>query len=156
MTAKTKKRPVKAGSRGKEGPAKPKTKAEKQPKASKRKAEQPPKQGPSLTEGQGAQESPAAGQETAGTAKGQEPGKMSLLDAAHEVLKSANAPMTVADMLGQAEHRGLWTRGKGKTPANTLAAGISTEIKKQGGQSRFVKVERGQFRTADWVREIHN
>jgi len=42
----------------------------------------------------------------------------------------------------------LWTPRDGKTPANTLYAAISREIKLKGDASRFAKAERGKFALA--------
>jgi hypothetical protein len=73
---------------------------------------------------------------------------MSLLNAAAEVLAIGDA-MRCQDIVNVAIARGLWTPGKGKTPANTLNAAIAREIKTKGDASRFVKVERGKFALAD-------
>jgi len=72
--------------------------------------------------------------------------RMSLLDAAAHLLSlGAGDPMRCKDIVDLAVERGLWQRGTGKTPANTLYAAILREIKTKGDASRFVKAERGKF-----------
>ncbi len=74
---------------------------------------------------------------------------MSLLDAAAHLLSLGTGdPMRCKDIVDLAIGRGLWTPGKGKTPAATLHAAISREIKTKGDASRFVKAERGKFALA--------
>jgi hypothetical protein len=73
---------------------------------------------------------------------------MSLLDAAARVLADADQPLTTQEMVGLATGRHLWQPGRGKTPANTLHAAISREIKVKGDTSRFVKADRGKFARA--------
>ena len=71
--------------------------------------------------------------------------KTSLLDAAATVLGESDAPMGVAEILGEAVRRGLWTPGAGKTPLQTLYSSIFREIGGKGAESRFVKAARGRF-----------
>ena len=74
---------------------------------------------------------------------------MSLLDAAAHLLSLGTGdPMRCKDIVNLAIGRGLWTPGKGKTPAATLHAAMSREIKTKGEASRFVKAERGKFALA--------
>lgn len=77
---------------------------------------------------------------------------MSLLDAAAHLLSLGTGDnpgaMRCKDIVDLAVERGLWTPGKGRTPANTLYAAISREIKVKGEASRFVKAERGKFALA--------
>jgi hypothetical protein len=72
---------------------------------------------------------------------------MSLLDAAAHLLSlGTRDPMRCKDMVDLAVQRGLWApRNGGKTPAATLHAAISREIKTKADASRFMKVERGKF-----------
>jgi hypothetical protein len=71
---------------------------------------------------------------------------MSLLDAAAHLLSLGTGdPMRCKDIVDLAVARGLWTPRDGKTPANTLYAAISREIKTRGDASRFAKAERGKF-----------
>jgi hypothetical protein len=75
---------------------------------------------------------------------------MSLQDAsAHLLSLGTGDPMRCKDIVDLAIGRGLWTPGKGKTPAATLHAAMSREIKTKGDASRFVKAERGKFALAD-------
>ncbi len=74
---------------------------------------------------------------------------MSLLDAAAHLLGlGTRDPMRCKGIVDLAVERGLWTPGKGTTPAATLHAAISREIKTKGEASRFVKAERGKFALA--------
>ena len=78
--------------------------------------------------------------------------KLSLVNAAVAVLNSVvqkdgtPTPLSSKEMVGCAMSAGLWIPGKGKTPVNTLAAAISTEIKKKGSASRFARADQpGRF-----------
>ena len=72
--------------------------------------------------------------------------RMSLLDAAaHLLAQGSGDPMRCQDLVDLAVERGLWQRGTGTTPANTLYAAILREITTKGDASRFVKAERGKF-----------
>jgi len=86
------------------------------------------------------------GQRHATAAKG-EAKPMSLLDAAAHLLSLGTGdPMRCKDIVDLAVQRNLWAPRKGgKTPANSLYAAISREIKDKGDASRFVKAERGKF-----------
>ena len=72
--------------------------------------------------------------------------KLSLINAALEVLKSDNAAMNTKQMVEAARVQGLWTPGTGKTPEQTLYSAIMREINTKGDASRFVKDARGHFR----------
>ena len=72
------------------------------------------------------------------------PRKTSLLDAAAILLKAAGEPMNCADLTSAAIENDLWS-SKGRTPANTLHAAITTDIAKKGEASRFRKTGRGLF-----------
>ncbi|HOA75222.1 MAG TPA: winged helix-turn-helix domain-containing protein [Phycisphaerae bacterium] len=84
---------------------------------------------------------------TKGSAKGatDTPKRTSALDAAAEVLRKAGEPMTCKAMIAAMGEQGLWTSPGGKTPAATLYSAILRETQKKGADSRFRKVERGQF-----------
>jgi hypothetical protein len=41
--------------------------------------------------------------------------------------------------------QGYWTSPGGRTPEATLASAVAREIRAQGAQARFRKVDRGQF-----------
>jgi hypothetical protein len=77
--------------------------------------------------------------------------RMSLLDAAAHLLSlGTRDPMRCKDMVDLAVQRGLWApRNGGKTPAATLHAAISREIKTKAEASRFVKADRGKFGLAE-------
>jgi len=70
---------------------------------------------------------------------------MSALDAAVKVLAESNEPLNCKQMVDVMIAENYWTPGHGKTPANTLHAAISKEIKVKADQSRFKKAGRGQF-----------
>jgi len=80
-----------------------------------------------------------------GAKQGPREGKRSALDAAAQVLADAAEPMNCKDLITAMAERGLWSSPNGKTPANTLYAAISREIKVKGAGSRFAKGERGMF-----------
>lgn len=71
---------------------------------------------------------------------------ISALDAAVKVLTEAGAPLGCKQMMDTMLAKKYWKPAhSGKTPANTLHAAISAEIKKRGDQARFEKVGKGQF-----------
>jgi hypothetical protein len=72
-------------------------------------------------------------------------GKLSVLDAAAQVLTGATGPMTAPELIQAMADRKLWASPNGKTPAATLSAAIGREIKVKGNAARFQKVGRGQF-----------
>ena len=72
--------------------------------------------------------------------------KLSLLNAALEVLKSGEESLTTRQMVSAAKDRGLWTPGSGKTPEQTLYSAIMREIRDKGDASRFEKDARGHFK----------
>ena len=73
------------------------------------------------------------------------PSRLSALDAAFIILCETEREMTAGELIDTMAEAKLWVSTSGKTPANTLHAAISTEIKKKGLQSRFAKGERGKF-----------
>jgi hypothetical protein len=73
-----------------------------------------------------------------------EGGKMSGLDAAAKVLAEAGKPMTCKVMVEAMLAQKLWSTG-GKTPDATLYSAIIRDVAKRGAESRFKKVDRGQF-----------
>lgn len=72
--------------------------------------------------------------------------KLSLLDAAAQVLKAKGEPMTCGAMVEAVMAKKLWTTSA-PTPAATLYSAILREMKK-GKESRFKKTDRGQFALA--------
>ncbi|MCG3174642.1 MAG: hypothetical protein GMKNLPBB_02902 [Myxococcota bacterium] len=79
--------------------------------------------------------------------------KLSLINAAAQVLADAKEPMNVKQMLERVVELGLWTPGSGRTPSSTLYAAILRETGTKGAQARFEKVDRGHFRLTDAGRQ---
>jgi hypothetical protein len=71
--------------------------------------------------------------------------KVGALDAAARVLAEAGVAMTCPEMIAAMASKGYWTSPGGKTPAATLSSAILREMKTQGEQARFRKVECGRF-----------
>jgi hypothetical protein len=88
--------------------------------------------------------SPVKAQKT-GRGKGGKPlGKMSAIDAAHQVLLECGRPMNVREITEiamQSEYCDL----KGATPSLTISAALQRDIKAKGRDSRFVKTGKGLF-----------
>ncbi len=76
--------------------------------------------------------------------------RLSLIDAAVQVLGTSTEAMNCKQMVDQITEQGLWSPGTGKTPHATLYSAILRELQKKGasGGARFTKVERGQFTLA--------
>jgi hypothetical protein len=72
--------------------------------------------------------------------------KLSALDAAAQVLAKATEPMNTRQLIEAMAARNLWASPGGKTPHGTLFSALSREINAKGKESRFAKVDRGQFR----------
>jgi hypothetical protein len=72
------------------------------------------------------------------------PKRVSALDAAVEVLKRRDEPMTCKAMIDAMGEAKLW-RTDAATPANTLYSAILRELQRKGANARFVKVDRGRF-----------
>jgi hypothetical protein len=73
------------------------------------------------------------------------PKKLSLIDAAAQVIAAAEAPMNAKEMIEAITAKGLWTSPGGKTPHATLYSAILREIGTKGKDARFTKTERGKF-----------
>jgi hypothetical protein len=73
------------------------------------------------------------------------PKKLSMMAAALKVLCDRMATMTCPELIDVMATEDLWTSPGGKTPANTLYAAISRDIKAKGDASAFRKAERGKF-----------
>ena len=72
--------------------------------------------------------------------------RISALDAAERVLSESAEPMNCRQLIETMTEKDYWQpKNAGKTPANTLHAAISKEIRTKGTDSRFEKVGRGQF-----------
>ena len=72
-------------------------------------------------------------------------GKLSQLDAAVKVLTESEGPMTTKAMIEAMAAQGYWTSPGGATPWATLYSALIREIANKGDESRFTKVDRGQF-----------
>jgi HB1, ASXL, restriction endonuclease HTH domain len=86
---------------------------------------------------------PKATKPKANTPKGEK--KLSLVDAAHQILHKAKEPLSVKEIYQKVLDAGLWTPKAGTTPEVTLGAKLYLEIKKKGSESRFGKAGRGLF-----------
>jgi len=73
------------------------------------------------------------------------PKRISALDAAATVLKKAGKAMRSQEMITAMANQGLWKSPGGKTPHATLYAAMMREERDKGKESRFRKVDRGQF-----------
>ncbi|MGH7143916.1 MAG: winged helix-turn-helix domain-containing protein [Planctomycetota bacterium] len=82
-----------------------------------------------------------------GTPRLRDDGTYSVLDAAHKVLTEAGTPLDAQTICERALAEGYWKTG-GKTPQATIYAAIIREIAAKGAESRFKKVDRGQFASA--------
>ncbi|HPZ78740.1 MAG TPA: HTH domain-containing protein [Bacillota bacterium] len=69
---------------------------------------------------------------------------MKLRDAVIQVLQEAGKPLYITEITQRILSKNLWST-KGKTPANTVAALLYTDIKRNGEQSPFVLVAPGTF-----------
>lgn len=85
----------------------------------------------------------------AGPRKGA-PSKLSGLDAAAKILVEAKKPLNCKVIVAEAFKRNLW-KSEGATPEATIYAAIIREIAAKGGDSRFVKKDRGLFAAAKGV-----
>lgn len=113
------------------GQAKESRKAKKARDAAASKADQPakaPKQAGETTTGRG----------------GKPRGKMSLLDAAVEVLKEAKQPLCCKDIIRAIFEQKL-AESSGRTPQAPLSAAIGREITAKGKDCRFKRADRGQY-----------
>jgi hypothetical protein len=73
------------------------------------------------------------------------PKKLSMMAAALQVLQDRKVAMTCPELIDIMSTEDLWVSPGGKTPANTLYAAISRDIKVNGTGSAFRKAERGRF-----------
>ena len=73
------------------------------------------------------------------------PKRVSAIDAAAQVLKTAGEPMTSKALIAAMAEQKLWSSPRGKTPHATLYAAMLREISAKGGKARFKKVDRGLF-----------
>jgi len=66
--------------------------------------------------------------------------RISGLDAAAQVLRESNEPMTAKAIVETAEANGIWKSPGGKTPHATVYSAIIREIAKKGADSRFREI----------------
>ena len=71
--------------------------------------------------------------------------KTSALNAATRVLQETGQALTCPELITQMAAKGYWTSPQGKTPAATLYAALTREIKLKGAAARFVKTGPGTF-----------
>ncbi len=69
---------------------------------------------------------------------------LSFVEAAYRVLRESKRPLTSQEIVDQALKKKLH-RSEGATPDKTINAALGRIIKKDGEQSRFIKVGRGLF-----------
>jgi hypothetical protein len=72
--------------------------------------------------------------------------KLSAIAAAAQVLSETKQPMTTRQLIEAMAANNLWTSPGGRTPWATLYSAIQRELQAKGKESRFVKIDRGQFR----------
>jgi hypothetical protein len=70
--------------------------------------------------------------------------KLSCLDAAAEVLRTAAEPMRCQELVAAMKARSLWTSAA-PTPHQTLTSALLREITRKGPASRFRRADRGRF-----------
>jgi len=83
------------------------------------------------------------------TPKDPKPKRISIIDAAATILREEAQAMDCKTMVMKAAERGLWDSPGGATPDATLYSAIIREIAKKGSESRFRKVDRGRFESAN-------
>jgi hypothetical protein len=71
--------------------------------------------------------------------------KFSALHAAALVLQETGQGMTCPELIAQMAAKGYWSSPQGKTPAATLYAALTREIKLKGEAARFAKTGPGTF-----------
>ena len=71
--------------------------------------------------------------------------KSSALNAAARVLQETGQALTCPELIAQMAAKGYWTSPQGKTPAATLYAALTREIKLKGAAARFAKTGPGTF-----------
>jgi hypothetical protein len=72
--------------------------------------------------------------------------RLSMLDAAAEILKGASYPMSAKELVAVMEEAELWKSPAGKTPANSLSAALNRNAGKEN--PRFQKTGKGMFALA--------
>jgi hypothetical protein len=87
------------------------------------------------------------GKKKAKAAKEKKPKKLSLIDAAVQVLAESKEPMNCKQMVERVTAKKLWS-SDAATPHATLYSAILRELQNKGKDARFKKVDRGQFTLA--------
>ncbi len=72
-----------------------------------------------------------------------------LASAAKLLARKKGKPMKCKDIVEELAKKKMWESPGGKTPEATLHAAIVTEIAKKGKESRFKKVDKGLFASAN-------
>jgi hypothetical protein len=72
--------------------------------------------------------------------------KLTMLDAAAEILKGASYPMSAKELIAAMEEAELWKSPAGKTPANSLSCALNRNAGKEN--PRFQKTGKGMFALA--------
>lgn len=73
-----------------------------------------------------------------------QPGSLTAIQAAYQVLQEAGEPLQAGELAGRMLAQGLW-KTQGSTPGQTIASAIAMDIKHNGQSSGFRRVERGLF-----------
>ena len=74
-----------------------------------------------------------------------QPKTLSALDAAAKVLDEAGQEMSCPELIAAMAAQDYWTSPRGRTPAQTLYAAITREIRAKGTGARFRKAGPGRF-----------
>ncbi len=72
-------------------------------------------------------------------------GKMSLLNAAVEVLRNSDKPLNTREIVGKAVADGLWNPTEAKTPEQTLYGAVFREIATKENPRIVKSAEKGKF-----------
>lgn len=134
-------------------PAKPAKTAKKAPKASanghspRKDGKHPKGKTKAAPKAKAKGKAPKSGKARKVTASPRNVGKdgMSCLDAAYKVLKGRSKPMNTKELIEAMAEKKYWTSPGGLTPAATLYTRLIKEIANKGKESRFKKVDKGQF-----------
>lgn len=76
-------------------------------------------------------------------------GKTTFIESAYQVLKEKGTPLSAEEITKIAFEKNL-IETSGKTPAATMGARIYMDIKKNGNNSLFTRIERGKFGLREW------
>lgn len=75
---------------------------------------------------------------------------LSFLDAAYEILKIENRPLSSKDIALKAIKAGI-LKTKGETPGVSMNVCLHTDIYNKGANSRFLKIGKGEFGLIGWA-----